>query len=98
MNQTELQWEIDFLRGPETASITERYFSSHTIIGSGREITTLRATTYSFNLTSTSPLISTMTTNVPRDLNGAMVTCQDGFTNAALTDIIILRGEAIILL
>ena len=92
-NRTELQWEIDFSRGSETSGIIERYFSSDMITGSRRDITTNRATTYSFTLISRSPLNSTMTTNASSDLNGAMVTCQDGFTKAALQDTIILHGE-----
>ena len=96
VDQTELQWEIDFSRGPKISDIFIRYFSSDAIIGSRRDIITNRATAYTFYLTSASPLTSTMTTNTSTDLYGATVTCQDGFTNATFKDKIILHGEAII--
>ena len=82
----ELRWKIDFLRGPD---IEARYFSDD-VIGSRSGILTSRATFY---LTSTSPLTSIMTTNVSRDLNGAMVICQDGFMDAALENKLSLHGE-----
>ena len=96
-NETELQWEIDFSRGPGTSGIIERYFSSDMITGSRRDITTNRATVYSFTLISTSPLTSTMTTDALSDLNGAMVTCQEGLTEAALKDTLIMRGITILI-
>ena len=71
-----------------------RYFSND-IIGSRRDVVTKRATAYTFNLTSTTPLTSTMTANASRDLNGAIVICQDGFNDAALKDTIIVHGENI---
>ena len=95
MDQTELQWEIDFSRGPEISDIVVRFFSSDTIIGSRRDIITNRATAYTFYLTSISPLTSTMTTDTSTDLYGATVTCRDGFTIAALKDKIIFHGEII---
>ena len=94
VNQTELQWEIDFSRGPENSPIVLRYFS-HDEIGQRSDIITNRATAYTFYLTSTSPPTSTMTTNTSTDLYGATITCRDGFTGEALKDIIILLGEAI---
>jgi hypothetical protein len=54
---------------------------------------TNRATSYTFYLTSTTPLISTMIANVSRDLAGATVICQDGFTDAALEDRLSLHSE-----
>lgn len=90
VNQTELQWKIDFSRGPD---ISARYFSDD-MIGSRSGVFTNRATSYSFYLISTSPLISIMTANVSRDLDGATVICQDGFTDAALEDKLSLHGEA----
>ena len=85
-----MQWKIDFSRGPD---ISARYFSDD-MIGSIRGVFTNRATFYSFYLTSTSPLTSTMTANVSRDLDGATVICQDGFTDAALEDKLSLHGDS----
>ena len=94
VNQTTLEWEIDFSGGPEISSIRVRYFSSD-MIGSRSQmvIVTNRATSYIFYLTSKSPLSSTMKANTSRDLNGAMVTCRDGFTDAALKDTLIVHGD-----
>ena len=84
-----MQWKIDFSRGPE---ISARYFSDDTI-GSTRVVFTNRATSYTFYLTSTTPLTSIMTANVSRDLDGATVICQDGFTDEALEDKLSLHGS-----
>ena len=86
-----MQWKIDFSRHTD---ILARYFSDD-MIGDTirRNIFTNRATSYTFNLTSTTPLTSTMTANVSRDLDGATVICQDGFTDAALEDKLSLQGE-----
>jgi hypothetical protein len=59
---------------------------------------TKRATSYSFYLISTTPLTSTVTANVSRDLAGATVICQDGFTDAALKDKMSLHGEAFLMI
>ena len=92
VNKTELQWRIDFSRGPEISDIMARYFSND-IIGSRRDVVTKRATAYTFNLISMTPLTSTMTANASRDLNEAIVICQDGFTDAALKDTIAIHGN-----
>ena len=90
VNRTEMQWKIDFSRHPD---ILARYFSDD-MIGSRRDVITNRATSYTFNLASITPLTSIMTANVSRDLDGATVICQDGFTDAALEDKMSLHGEA----
>ena len=98
VNRTELQWKIDFSResDPSINDIRERYFSDD-VIGRRMVVFTNRATFYTFNVTSTSPLTSTVTANVSRDLDGATVICQDGFTDAALEDKLSLHGETNIL-
>jgi hypothetical protein len=63
------------------------------MIGSRWNAVTNRATSYTFYLTSTTPLTSTMIANVSRDLAGATVICQDGFADAALEDRLSLHGE-----
>ena len=92
VNGTEMQWKIDFSRHSRS-DISGRYFSDD-MIGDRRDVITNRGTFYTFNLTSTTPLISTMMANVSRDLDGATVICQDGFTDAALEDKMSLHGEA----
>ena len=90
VNGTEMQWKIDFSRHSD---IMARYFSDD-MIGDRRDVITNRGTFYTFNLTSTTPLISTMMANVSRDLDGATVICQDGFMDAALQDKMCLHGKA----
>lgn len=68
VDQTELQWEIDFSRGPEISDIIIRYFLSDTIMGSRRDIITNRATAYTFYLTSASPVMSAMITNIHQQI------------------------------
>ena len=87
---------IDFSRHPDDNIENVRYFSDDTI-GSRMDVVTGRATSYIFYLTSITPLTSTMTANVSRDLDGATVICQDGFTDAALEDKLSLQGETNIL-
>ena len=48
---------------------------------------------YHFNLTSKSPLTSTMTTNTPTDLSGATVSCSDGAGDSADRNVAILHGK-----
>ena len=91
VNQTQLQWEIDFSRGPEISPVLQRYFSDDDTIERVDAITK-RATAYTFYLISTIPLISTMTANVSRDLYGARVICQEGFTKEALKDTVTMPG------
>ena len=95
VNQTEMQWKIDFSRHPRP-DIRVRYFSDD-VIGSRMVVFTNRATSYTFYLTSTSPLTSTVMANVSRDLDGTTVICQDGFTDAALEDKLSLHGKTNIL-
>ena len=86
-----MQWKVDFSRHSRS-DISTRYFSDD-VIGSRKEVRTNRATFYTFYLTSTTPLTSTMTANVSRDLDGATVICQDGFTDVALEDKLSLQGK-----
>ena len=71
-----------------------RYFSDD-MIGSRRDFITNRATSYTFILVSTTPLISTMTANASRALDGATVICQDGFTDAALENKLSLHDKTV---
>ena len=48
---------------------------------------------YIFNLTSQSPLASTMTTNTSTDLSGATVSCSNGLQSSADVAILVLRGK-----
>jgi hypothetical protein len=93
VNETELQWKIDFSKDFDDIQ-NVRYFSDDmTGITSRLDVVTNRATSYTFYLTSTTPLTSTMIANVSQDLDGGTVICQDGFTDAALEDRMSLRGE-----
>ena len=69
----------------------QRYFSDDNT-NERRDIITNRATAYIFYLSSKTPLISTMTANVSRDLYGARVICQGGFTEEALEDTATMPG------
>ena len=76
-SSTALLWDVDFLSGSDINRVTF-------VIGDpiGREFSPMNRGTgivYKFNLTSKSPLTSTMITNTPTDLSGATVSCSDGF-------------------
>ena len=78
---TTLHWDVDFLSGDNINRVT--FFLGDAI---GREFSPMNRgidTMYKFNLTSTSPLTSTMTTNTPTDLSGATVSCSNGAQSSA---------------
>ena len=79
VNTTVLSWDIDFLSGHDINRVS--FFASDSI---GRRFSpsTSQGTVYTFNLTSKSPLTSTMTTIASTDLSGATVSCQDGHGSA----------------
>ena len=85
---TDLSWDIDFLSGRDIHRIA---YSSSDPIGTPLHATS-NGIVYSFNLTSKSPLTSTMTTIASTDLIGATVSCQDGFTtNPAHMDTLVVE-------
>ena len=75
VNTTVLSWDIDFLSGHDINRVS--FFASDSI---GRHFSPRRSQgmVYTFNLTSKSPLTSTMITTASTDLSGATVSCQDG--------------------
>ena len=79
---TTLHWDVDFLSGDDINRVT--FILSDTI---GRELSPMNRGTgvnvYKFNLTSNSPLTSTMTTNTPTDLAGATISCSNGAQSSA---------------
>ena len=84
VNTTVLSWDIDFLNSPSIDRIA--YFPDDLIGTQLHAAACGLETRYSFNLTSKSPLTSTMTTIVSTDLYGATISCQDGFASSAYTD------------
>jgi hypothetical protein len=99
VNTTILSWDIEFLSG----SVIDRVaFLPNDPVGY-----LLRASNrdqleiwYDFNLTSKSPLTSTMTTIVSADLYGSTLSCRDGVaTNSVHVDTLVVEnmpGRAII--
>ena len=76
MNESTLHWAIDLLGSVDIDRVT--YFAGDPT-GFHQEASNMgTGVVYRFNLTSKSPLTSTMTTNTPTDLSGATVTCSDG--------------------
>ena len=89
---TTLLWGIDFLSGDDINRVT--YQSGTDPIG--QEYATKRGTAgdiYHFNLTSKSPLSSTMTTNIPTDLSGATVSCSNGLQGSDNVAILALHRK-----
>ena len=83
VNTTTLSWDIDFLRSSDIDRVA--YFSSDPVGFSQRassrgQIETL----YHFNLTSKSPLTSTMTTIASTELSGATLSCRDGIATDSI--------------
>ena len=76
-----LLWEIDFLSGDGIDRVS--YYLSDP---SGLNQYATHGGTdviYHLNLTSMSPLTSTMTTSTPTDISGATVSCSNGFQSSA---------------
>ena len=92
VNTTVLSWDIDFLTGDD---INRVLFFPSDHIGRQFEISpqTSQGTVYTFNLTSKSPLMSTMTTIASADFSGAAVSCQDGSTHMETLVVEILAGR-----
>ena len=88
VNTTVLSWDIDFLTGDD---INRVLFFPSDHIGRQFEISpqTSQGTVYIFNLTSKSPLMSTMTTNASAELSGATVSCQDGYGSANMETLVV---------
>ena len=77
VNTSLLSWDIDFLSSSDIDRVA--YFSSDQVglllsVSSRSQF----ETRYQFNLTSKSPLTSTMTTIASADLSGATLSCRDG--------------------
>ena len=77
VNETStLHWDIDFLSSQKIDRVA--YLPTDPI---GRPLVAANGGTgvvYHFNLTSKSPLTSTMATSTPTDLSGATVSCSEG--------------------
>ena len=88
---TTLRWDVDFLSGDDINRVT--FFLGDAI---GREFSPMNRGTgvvYKFNLTSKSPLSSTMTISTPADLSGATVSCSSGVQSSADVAILALNGK-----
>ena len=74
VNTTTLSWDIDCLSSSDIERVA--YISSDPV---GQLLSaSSRETWYHFNLTSKSPLTSTMTTIASTELSGATLSCRDG--------------------
>ena len=89
---TTLHWGIDFSSGQSLEDIDRVVYLPTDPIGRDMVATT-RGTVYHFNLTSKSPLTSTMSTNTPTDLSGATVSCSiNGEQNSPDMATLVLHG------
>ena len=88
---TTLLWDIDFLSGDGIDRVL--YESTDQIGTEDHGINRGTGVAYIFNLTSQSPLASTMTTNTSTDLSGATVSCSNGLQTSADVAILVLRGK-----
>ena len=100
MNETStLGWEIDFLSHQDIDRVV--YLPTDPI---GHNLVATNGGTgvvYQFNLTSKSPLTSTMSTSTPTDLSGATVSCFEGQQMSAanvMATLILHDGTSIIIL
>ena len=77
-----LDWEVDFISGQRIEGVTIEQSDSI-----GQILTAYHGTgvEYHFNLTSKSPLTTTMTTSMPTDLSGATVSCFINDQNLEMT-------------
>ena len=75
VNTTILSWDIDFLSGSDIDRVA--YLPSDPV-GRLLSASSQLGTQYLFNLTSKTPLTSTMTTIVSADLHGSTLSCGDG--------------------
>jgi hypothetical protein len=92
VNETStLHWKIDFSSG----QILDRLVYLPTDPIGHQLVATNRGTgvEYHFNLTSKSPLTSTMSTSTPSDLSGATVSCSNGVDNFADKATLVLHGK-----
>ena len=88
-----LRWRIGFLSG---VNIDRVQYSLGDQIGLGQYGTNQgTGVVYHFNLTSKSPLTSTMTTSTPTDLSGATVSCSNGLQGSANVATLALNGRYI---
>ena len=86
---TDLSWDIDFLNSPDIERIL--YVSDDPIGLLQSDTSHGLETRYNFNLTSKSPLTSTMTTIASTDLSGVTISCRDGFTSSAHIDTLVIE-------
>ena len=87
---TTLYWGIDFLSDENVDRVT--YFLSDPTGQDQSATNEGTGVVYNFNLTSKSPLTSTMTTDTPTDLSGARVSCSNGVENSADVATLALHG------
>ena len=88
VNTTVLSWDIYSLSGDNVNRVV--FYPSDSI---GRQLSsrTSQGTVYTFNLTSKSPLTSTMTTIASTDLSGATISCRDGITGSFHIDTLVVE-------
>ena len=86
-----LSWEIDFLSDHKDI---DRVVYLHTDPIGHNLVATNGGTgvVYYFNLTSKSPLTSTMSTSTPTDLSGAIISCSNRVQDSADMAMLVLHG------
>ena len=89
MSEGTLRWDIDFLSSSNIIQKVE--YLPDDPIGTLLHAT-IHETVYNFNLTSRSPLTSTMTTIKSTDLYGATVTCRSGFDTVSAPNAMLVVG------
>ena len=89
---TAIRWEIDFV--DLSISDVQKAFLESDQLGAIINVTNNRNHVFTFMLKSRLPLMSTVTTNIVHDLEGASVTCEDLRTAEVDTSLIhIISGK-----
>ena len=88
---TVLQWEVNFISS-SISSVKHTFLNTDSLGQTFRVINNWNYA-FSFVLTSTSPITSTMTTNAVRDLEGATVSCKDYQYNLDTVKVHVIKGN-----
>ena len=89
VNTTVLSWDIEFFGSRD--NIDRVHFDINDFIGRQFNVRTSQGPVYIFNLTSKSPLTSTMTTISSTDISGATISCRDGHSSTAHVDTLVVE-------
>ena len=86
-----LQWEVNFISS--SISSVKQTFLNTDLLWQTFCVVNNWNYAFAFVLTSTSPLISTMTTNAVRNLEGATVSCKDYQHNLDTVNVHFIKGD-----